>query len=254
MEPMNILVLGGTTEATALARLLAERRDVQPTLSLAGRTLKPERSPLPTRIGGFGGVYGLATYLRENAVEAVVDATHPFAAQMSGNAVEACQAAGVPLARLIRVPWEAETGDRWIAVESLPAAAEALRTLGERIFLSVGRQSLKPFEAVPEKGYLVRTVDPPEPPPDFPRWTLVQDRGPFTLDGELRLLREHGIEAVVTKNSGGTATRAKLEAARVLGLPVVVVKRPALPPADAEFHEAAKVLDWLDGLHSPPSR
>ncbi len=247
---MNALILGGTTEATALAKALAGHGRVRATVSLAGRTLKPAPLPLPTRVGGFGGADGLAAYFREHGIAAVVDATHPFAARISANAEAACAGTGVPLLVLRRPAWAPGPGDRWVSVPDVPAAAAALADLGERVFLTVGRQELAPFEAVPDKDYLIRTVDPPDPPPDLPRWTLILDRGPFALEDERRLLAERRIEAIVSKNSGGAATAAKLAAARERGIPVVMVERPP-PGAAPVVHTAAEALAWLEG-HAPP--
>ncbi|MDZ7786761.1 MAG: cobalt-precorrin-6A reductase [Halofilum sp. (in: g-proteobacteria)] len=243
---MRLLLLGGTTEATELARRLGTRADIHTTLSLAGRTRHPGQAAVPTRSGGFGGVEGLVAHLRSEGIDRVVDATHPFAAQMSANAAHACRAAGVPLARLSRAPWQPGPGDRWIHVADPDAAARAVADLGPRIFLSVGGRSLGPFASVPGKHWLVRSIDPPEPEPGFSDWTLVRARGPFRFEDELELLRTHRIDALVTKNSGGDATRAKLDAARALARPVVIIDRPELPPVDAVFHDPADVLAWLD--------
>ena len=246
---MKALILGGTTEATALARLLSGHPRIDAAVSLAGRTKQPVLPPLPTRIGGFGGVDGLAAHLAGNGIRAVVDATHPFADRISANAAAACARTGVPLLVLTRKPWTPGEGDRWIGVPDMAAAAEALRPLGDSIFLTIGRQEVAVFEAVPDKSYLIRAVDPPEPEPKLPRYRLILDRGPFTLEGECALLEEHRIDAIVSKNSGGTATEAKLEAARRRGIPVVMVERP---PGNgvAEAHDAAAALEWLEGLQS----
>lgn len=244
---MKALILGGTTEATALARLLVGHADIDATVSLAGRTKNPVLPPLPTRIGGFGGVDGLVAHLVGQGIGAVVDATHPFADQISANAAAACARAGVPLLVLTRRPWVAGPGDRWIGVPDMEAAAESLRPLGRTVFLTIGRQELAPFEAVPDKAYVIRAVDPPEPMPALPRARLILDRGPFTLEGELALLAEHGVEVIVSKNSGGTATEAKLEAARQRRVPVVMVERPrgnGVP----EVHDATAALAWLDAI------
>lgn len=243
---MNLLLLGGTTEAAALAHRLAARPDIDATLSLAGRTRRPSSHATPTRSGGFGGADGLAGYLAHHGIDVVVDATHPFAARISANAATACRRMGVPLARLSRAPWQPVAGDRWIHVADPAAAARAVTPLGHRIFLTVGGHSLAAFESVPDKSWLIRSIDPPEPAPALPDWTLIQARGPFELDDEIRLLRDHDVDAIVTKNSGGTATRAKLDAARALGLPVVMIERPDLPEPDAAFDEPAGLLAWLD--------
>ena len=241
------LILGGTTEATALARLLSGHSVIEASVSLAGRTKQPVLPPLPTRIGGFGGVDGLAAHLADTGIQAVVDATHPFADQISANAAAACARAGVPLLVLTRKPWAPGEGDRWIGVPDMAAAAEALRPLGDHVFLTIGRQEVAAFEAVPDKNYLIRAVDPPEPTPNLPRHTLILDRGPFTLEGELALLADNRIDVIVSKNSGGSATEAKLEAARRRGVPVVMVERPA-GNGVAEVHDAPAALRWLEGL------
>jgi precorrin-6A/cobalt-precorrin-6A reductase len=245
---MQVLILAGTTEATALAQRIEEHPDWTGTLSLAGRTRQPARSALPQRQGGFGGAAGLADYLREHAFDALVDATHPFAARISANATEAAAQTGVSLAALVRPPWEAGPADRWIGVASVAEAAEALRPLGHNVLVTTGRQELAPYERVPDKHYVIRTIDPPEPPPALPHATYLQDRGPFDTASEAALMDQHAIEVLVSKNSGGEATRGKLEAARERGIPVVMVERPARPAGAALFHEPAAVLQWLEGL------
>lgn len=243
----RLLILGGTTEATALAKRLAGHPRIDGRVSLAGRTRNPVLPPLPTRIGGFGGVEGLAAYLRDEGIGAAIDATHPFAARISANAAAACTQAGVPLRRLTRPAWVAGPRDRWIGVPDMEAAAAALSDLGDAVFLTIGRQEVAAFEAMPGKRYLIRAVDPPEPMPALPRMALILDRGPFTLEGELALMRGHGVEVVVSKNSGGRATDAKLEAARELGLPVVMVQRPA-GNGVAELPDVEAAMGWLEGM------
>ncbi|WP_423321065.1 MULTISPECIES: cobalt-precorrin-6A reductase [Azospirillum] len=244
---VKVLILGGTTEATALAKRLAGHPRIDARVSLAGRTKNPVLPPLPTRIGGFGGVEGLAEYLRAEGIGAVIDATHPFADQISANAAAACARGGVPLRLLTRPAWAAGAGDRWIGVPDMAAAALALRGLGDTVFLTVGRQEVAAFEAVPDKRYLIRAVDPPEPMPALPRMSLILDRGPFTVEGELALMRGEGVEVVVSKNSGGRATDAKLEAARALGVPVVMVERPS-GNGVAELHDVEDAVGWLEGM------
>ncbi|MEV0085982.1 cobalt-precorrin-6A reductase [Saccharopolyspora sp. NPDC050642] len=239
----RVLVLGGTGEARKLAERLAERPDLRVTSSLAGRVREPQLPLGEVRVGGFGGVDGLADWIRREQVDAVVDATHPFAGTITENAVAAAERAGCPILVLRRTAWRPGPGDDWRAASSLAAAAELLPGLGERIFLTTGRQGLAHFAAL-DLRFLVRTVDPPEPPLP-PHTTVLLARGPFTVDDELALLREHRIDVVVTKNSGGSMTSAKLTAARELGLPVVVVQRPPQPAApSAETVEDA--VAWLD--------
>lgn len=254
---MHVLILAGTPEARALAQALADHPALSATVSLAGLTARPESFPLPLRQGGFGGVAGLADYLRSHAVEALVDATHPFAAGISANAVAAAQRADVPLVALERSPWEPQDEDHWIRVPDLEAAAEALRPLGQRILVTTGRQDLTPYEQVPEKRYVVRTIEPPEPAPDLPDAVFLQDRGPFGPDQEAALMESHGIEVLVTKNSGGESMRGKLDAAAERGIPVVMVERPPRPPGVPVHHEPDAVLRWLEARtardHSAPS-
>lgn len=241
----HVLILGGTGEARALAERLDGRDRLRVTSSLAGRVRHPRLPAGEVRVGGFGGAEGLADWLRDERVSAVVDATHPFAGGITGNAVRAAQRAGVPVLVLQRPEWLPGPGDDWRPVPSLAAAAGALPGLGERVFLTTGRQGLASFAEL-DLWFLVRTVDPPDPPLPARTKTLLS-RGPFTVDGELELLREHHIDVLVTKNSGGPMTAAKLTAARELGLPVVVVQRPPIPaaPSAETVDEAA---EWLDSL------
>ena len=249
---MRLLILGGTTEASSLARALAGRRDVAPVLSLAGRTRNPALPPIPHRIGGFGGAEGLCAHLRAERVAAVIDATHPFAARISAHAVAACGSAGLPLLAFTRPPWRPEPGDRWTAVPDLDAAAAALGAARVTALLTVGRLGLAPFRAAAQHRYVIRTIDPPHPgdlPPDH---ALLSDRGPFRLDGEIALMRREGIAAVVTKNSGGEAAAAKLAAARALGLRVIAVDRPRIAGARREAGTLAEVLGWIDAHRAAP--
>lgn len=239
----NILLLGGTTEASALARLLAAS-GMTAMLSYAGRTENPRPQPIPTRIGGFGGVSGLAAYLRANCVTHLVDATHPFAATMSANAVEAARIAGVPHAVLNRPAWEPVAGDDWTYAPDIAGAVDALAGPPRRVMLALGRMHVEAFAARPQHHYLLRFVDAPDLPPALPRHTLVIDRGPFSVADDTRLLRDHAIDLVVCKNAGGSGAAAKLAAARDLGLPVLMIERPVLPTR-TEFHQPGEVLDWI---------
>ncbi|PZP47696.1 MAG: cobalt-precorrin-6A reductase [Azospirillum brasilense] len=249
----RILILGGSTEASALAIVLAgdERFDV--VLSLAGATRSPRPQPVPVRRGGFGGVSGLAEFLRVEAVDLLIDATHPFAARMSRHAVEAAELAGLPLLRIERPAWVAGEGDRWTPVPDMESAARALGggTWGEtprRVLLTVGQKELASFQAAPWHRYVIRSIDSPDPASLPPHATFLPGAGPFTVEAERRLLREHAIEVIVTKNSGGLATVAKLEAARELGLPVVMVSRPSLPPAETAT-DSRGALRWVLARH-----
>lgn len=223
---------------------LAARGDAA-VLSYAGRVAMPKAQPLPVRVGGFGGVEGLATYLRTQRVTHVVDATHPFAARMSGNAVAACAAAGVPLAALTRPPWQAEAGDRWTHVADVAAAVAALAGPARRVMLALGRMHVDAFLGQPQHHYLLRFVDTPAAAPALPHHDLVVDRGPFTIEGDRRLMAAHRTDLVVCKNAGGSGAQAKLIAARALGLPVMLIDRPALPTRTA-YDRIDDVLNWLD--------
>lgn len=246
----NLLILGGTTEATALARAVHEA-GVSGVISFAGRVDRPMRQPLPRRIGGFGGVAGLAAYLEEAGVTHVVDATHPFAAQMSRNAVAACAQTKTPLIALTRPPWSPREGDTWQHVPDIAGAVAALDGPARRIMLAVGRMHLDAFAPNPQHFYLLRLVDPPKSPPPFPDHAVLVSRGPFRAEADAALMRDHRIDLVVSKNSGGTGAYAKIEAARHLGLPVLMIDRPDVP-ARTEVSTTAQVLDWLS--HSDTDR
>jgi len=243
---LRVLILGGTTEASALARHIAGDARLAPILSLAGRTSNPTAQPIAMRSGGFGGIAGLVGFLRDNAIEAVVDATHPYADQMSRHAVTACHETGTPLASLLRPEWQPFAGDRWQAVPDFAAAAQALGATPRRVFLSLGRQELPVFAAAPQHRYIARLIERPDGtrlPPDL---KLVQARGPFDIEAERQLLTGEKIEVVVSKNAGGTATYAKIEAARALALPVVMIARPHKPTGHL-MTGVEDVVRWLHG-------
>lgn len=244
---MRVLILGGTTESRALADALADDRRFAPVYSLAGRTGAPLLPCVPARVGGFGGRDGLAAWLKLERIDAIVDATHPYAAQMSANAAHAAEACRVPLLRLQRPAWIAGPRDDWRHVASSDAAASALGTTPLNVFLAIGRSDIAAFRAAPQHGYVVRAVDAPDPLDLPPRATVILKRGPFALDDELAVLREHSIDVIVSKNSGGDAAYAKILAASQLGLPVVMIARPPLPVA-AECAGVEAALDWLDTI------
>jgi precorrin-6A/cobalt-precorrin-6A reductase len=243
----KILILGGTTEARQLAGKLAARA-VEVTLSLAGRTESPVAQGVPTRSGGFGGAEGLAAYLREQKINLLVDATHPYAANISRNAAEAAKLAGVPIFALRRPAWEPAAGDRWTVVADASEAVKVLGAAPRRVFLALGRQEIAEFAAAPQHAYVIRSVDPVEPPLGVPNATYILARGPFAEADERELLRKHCIDAIVAKNSGGSATYGKIAAARKLGIEVILFRRPDLPDvlAAASIAELlAKVDHWL---------
>jgi precorrin-6A/cobalt-precorrin-6A reductase len=241
----TVLLLGGTGEARELAALLDGRAGLRVISSLAGRVADPALPAGEVRIGGFGGVAGLASWLHDHQVSAVVDATHPFAETISANAVAACATAGTPLLSLVREPWTAGPGDQWHEVSSLPAAAGLLAALGSRVFLTTGRQGLATFADLDEPWFLIRCVDPPAGPLPA-RHQVILARGPYDAAAERDLMREHRIDVLVTKNSGGPLTAGKLAAARELGIAVVMVSRGAL----AEVPRCATVAaaaGWVAG-------
>ncbi len=213
-------------------------------MSYAGRTAHPRAQPVAVRVGGYGGIAGLADYLRAEGVTHLVDATHPFAARMSANAVAASAEVGVPLVALTRPAWAPGAGDRWTRVADIAGAVAALDGVGRRVMLALGRMHVDAFAARPQHQYLLRFVDRPEVAPALPLYDLVVDRGPFTVAGDTALMRAHGTELVVCKNAGGDGASAKLAAARALGVPVVMIDRPWLPPR-VEVESVGEVMDWL---------
>jgi precorrin-6A/cobalt-precorrin-6A reductase len=251
LTPLRLLILGGTSEASELATALAGREHVAPILSLAGRTTNPKPTPIPSRTGGFGGVEGLREYLASQAIDAVVDATHPFAEQISANAARACAAARVPLLVFTRPPWRREPDDDWIEVDGVEAAVDALGVEPRRVFLTHGRLQLGAFARAPQHRYIVRAIDRPAELDALPGAKLLLARGPFAFPDEERLMRDEGIELLVTKNSGGAATYPKIEAARRLGITVVVVRRPS--PSNAEIAtELSAALAWIEAHRPAP--
>ncbi len=233
-----------------MAKLLAGDPRFEATLSFAGRTAAPKAQPIETRIGGFGGADGLARYIEEQAMEAVIDATHPYAPRISANAVVACARAGVALAALVRPAWKPEAGDRWETAPTAIAAALAIGKAPRRVFLALGRQELHSFAPMAQHHYIARLIDPPQGVRPH-NLVLLQQRGPFDRDGELRLLKERKIDVIVSRNSGGSATYPKIEAARMLGLPVIMITRP-VKPAGHIVRSAEEAVAWL--AHGRPAR
>ena len=239
----RVLLLGGTTEASLLAHALAGA-GVAAVFSYAGRTDAPLPQPLPLRIGGFGGVEGLVSWLRAENITHVVDATHPFAAGISKNAVAAATVCDLPLIAFERPPWQPQPGDDWTLVPDYAAAAAALPKIPARVFLAIGKQNLAAF-AGQRHHYLLRLVDPPVNLP-LPDAEVVFARGPFTLAGDLALMERHAITHLVAKNSGGSGAEAKMIAARKLRIPVILIDRPALPPRQVAG-SVAEVMAFLHG-------
>jgi precorrin-6A/cobalt-precorrin-6A reductase len=242
----KLLILGGTTEAAALARAAAARfgDDLAVTTSLAGRTERPGPLPGQVRIGGFGGPLGLAAYLEEHGVDRLVDATHPFAARVSAEARQACEATAIPRLTLLRPLWRRHPLDRWIEVDDMEAAASVVARIGRRAWLTIGAGEIACFSAVTAVRFLVRLVDPPRRPLPLRFCEVVVGRGPFALADERHLIALHAINVLVCKASGGAATEAKLVAAREFSLPVVMVRRPP-PEPGALVQTVEEALDWL---------
>lgn len=252
---MRVLVLGGTTESTSLARLLAGDARFDVIVSLAGRTRQPRPQPVAVRSGGFGGADGLAAWLRAERIAAVIDATHPYAAQISANAVAACARTGVTMASIPRPAWQPGPGDRWIEAATPQAAVDALGVAPRRVFLSLGRLELQAFARAPQHHYVARLIEQPEGIALPPRLQLIYARGPFDETAERDLLIAHRIDTIVSKNSGGAATYAKIAAARALSLPVVMIDRPH-KPAGTIVPDALAARAWLEMMlssHEPAS-
>lgn len=242
-----MLILGGTGEAADLAARASLLPGVEIMTSLAGRTRQPVKLSANARVGGFGGVLGLTEYLQEQQIDFLIDATHPFAAQISFSAAAAAAATRIPHLMLIRPAWQPMSGDHWIEVMSNQMAASLLPSLAQRIFLTIGRQELATFAPLQDLWFLMRMVDAPEPNVPLPPGNLVLARGPFTLQDERSLLQEHKIKAIVSKNSGGDATYAKILAARELGIPVVMVQRPPIPNSD-RVETVEDALAWISSV------
>jgi precorrin-6A/cobalt-precorrin-6A reductase len=243
--PLRVLILGGTTEARGLAERVSGRADIDVVSSLAGRVASPRMPAGTVRVGGFAGATGLAQWIDVHGIRAVIDATHPFAATISWNAAAAAAASHVPLLTLRRKAWVPGMGDQWHEATSLEDAALMLPELGHRHFLTIGRQGVSSFARVTGAWFLVRSIDPPQEPTP-PQMELLLDRGPFSLDAEIALMRDRRVDTVITKNSGGPATAAKLAGARELGLPVVMVQRPATPEGAPEVADVQSALEWVE--------
>ena len=246
-DPHRLLILGGTAEAAALARAAAERLGsrLEVTSALAGRTDEPGPLPGNVRIGGFGGAPGLAAYLAEARFGLLIDATHPFADQISRHARLASEQAGVSRLVLERPPWRRHPLDRWIEVEDAAGAAAAVARVGRRCFLTIGAGELGAFAGVGGVHFVVRLIDAPKEALPLASYEIVLGRGPFTRAGERALLRQYRIDVLAAKASGGAATEAKLIAAREAGLPVVLLRRPK-PEPGTRVNTVEAALAWLE--------
>jgi len=241
---IRVLILGGTGDAVELAAKASTIKGIEVISSLAGRTRQPSVPTGHVRIGGFGGEAGLADYLRDMHIDFLIDATHPFATQISCNAAAGAAEVGVQRLMLVRPAWQKVKGDRWLEVESVEAAAASLPTQAKRVFLTVGRQQLASFASLDQIWFLMRLIDPPAPDTLIPKGMLLCDRGPFALEQEREILLQHEIDTIVSKNSGGDATYAKIIAARDLGVKIVMVSRPATPPGE-QVADVDSALAWL---------
>lgn len=253
----HVLVLGGAADARSLISAMQAEPglNLRVTLSLAGRTSNPSpQQPgaicVTQRVGGFGGAEGLADFVRQQRVACIIDATHPFAARISANAVAAARMTGVPLLRLVRPGWQAGAGDDWRDVADMAAAVAAIGVAPRRVFLTIGRQNLAAFMAAPQHVYVARTIEAADADVQLAHVSWIAARGPFSLAGELALLRAHGIDIIVSKNSGGAATSAKLAAARQLGLPVIMIKRPEYSGGE-ETGSVADAVVWIRRMIGP---
>jgi precorrin-6A/cobalt-precorrin-6A reductase len=245
----RLLILGGTTEAVALAQALHDQHPKWDIVtSLAGVTRKPVTGPGRLREGGFGGVAGLVDYLRAESIDALIDATHPFAATMARHAEQAAGELGIARIKLVRPMWDRTTEDRWIAVESPADAARTLQELGARsVFMTLGRRDLEAFAGLTDTRFITRMIEPPAQALPLARAELILARGPFTVDDEESLMRDHQVDALVTKASGGAATQAKIIAARNLSVPVVMVTRPDMPGGPGA-ESVDDVVAWLESV------
>jgi len=241
---IRLLILGGTGDAAELVAKVANIPGIEAIASLAGRTREPILPSGNVRVGGFGGAAGLAEYLRQMQIDVLIDATHPFASQITENAAKAAQEVGIPHLMLIRRPWEKVAGDRWMEVDSTNAAAAILENQAKRVFLTVGRQELAAFAHLQDIWFLMRMIDPPGADALVPPGVILCDRGPFILAKEREILIQHHIDTIVSKNSGGNATYAKIIAARELGVQVVMVKRPPVPPGE-QVSDVDAAVKWL---------
>jgi len=240
----KILILGGTAEGVGVTKVVSEFSGMEPVYSLAGATKSPNLPNCRTRVGGFGGADGLSRYLKQEKIDGLVDATHPYASQMANHATLACEESNIPRIKLLRPAWTPVPGDDWHGVENAVEAAKLIPEIAKRVFLATGHKDLPTFEALSENWFLVRLVDAPKAEISLHKHQLILGRGPFDLEAETQLLRTHKIDAVISKNSGGS-TYAKIEAARNLGLPVIMIDRPK-PPKGIVVDSLDDIKNWFE--------
>lgn len=241
---MRVLILGGTGDARELAAKVANITGIQAIASLAGATREPVTPVGNVRVGGFGGVAGLVNYLREMQIDVLIDATHPFANQISENAAQAAQEVGISRLLLNRPPWEKLPGDNWLEVNNNIDAAVALENQAQRVFLTIGRQEISTFAHLQNIWFLMRMIDPPKADSIIPNGVILYDKGPFSLDNERDILKQYSLDTIVSKNSGGNATYSKIIAARELGIKVIMLKRPSVP-AGEQVTDVESAVMWL---------
>lgn len=243
---MRVLILGGTSDGSRLAAMISQREElegVELLTSLAGRTQNPNLGTNQIRIGGFGGVAGLVDYINSMSIDIIIDATHPFATQISNNGLRAAKIANIPHLMVVRPGWERQPEDNWIEVESLDIAVQAIAKIGQRVFLTIGRQEIGKFAEIEHIWFLMRMIDPPNDG-KIPRGEILLERGPFTLESDRQLMINYRIDHLISKNSGGNATYSKIIAARELGIPVVMVRRSQLPQC-LQVGDIEGAVEWL---------
>jgi precorrin-6A/cobalt-precorrin-6A reductase len=247
----KFLILGGTAEGVHVSKVVSKLSGMDTVYSLSGATKSSKSSKLPncrTRIGGFGGVEGLLQYLGKEKFDGLVDATHPYASQMANHAALACQESNIPRIKFVRPAWIKVSGDDWRGAQNLEEAPKVIPEIAQRIFLATGRKDLPVFESLSERWFLVRLVDAPKAEISLDKHQLILGRGPFDLESEIELLKMHKIDVVVSKNSGGS-TYAKIEAARNLGLPVIMIDRPK-PPKGLVVGSLGRIKNWVKKITS----
>lgn len=242
----NILILGGTSEARDLS-ILVRKENIKAVISYAGVVKKIAKQPLPKRTGGFGGADGLAEYIINEKITHLIDATHPFANTISENAILAAKKTGVLFTTLERDPWEPEAGDHWTTVKTIESAINLLNGPPERVFLAIGRQEIKGFFRNRHHFYLLRMIEDTPINFEIPDFEVIHDKGPFKYEADKQILLKYNITKIISKNSGGSGSRAKIEAARDLNIPVIMIERPSVSPRSI-FNNPDEVLKWI--IHS----